>query len=216
MPVNNNISDTKQVDIKGFALSGVEQEIILVLAGNGPMSGYDFHVGGKRIRKAYHTGGDISKKAIVSSGHWLEVKKRLLKLGLIQSVKKETEIGGRRKDLYWLTDDGVTMAIVLGANILKLKSIHKQTRKLNDDVKILYDFAKFLPRETVAIIHSLNMAYKEGGPERVFGQIVIELRGLVISDKEREMVLEVIKKYPNSITYNMLKEVKRGFVQLPL
>jgi len=54
MPANNNINSYNKVsNSKGFTFSEVEQKVIITLAENGPMSGYDFHLGGKRVRKSH-------------------------------------------------------------------------------------------------------------------------------------------------------------------
>ncbi len=94
-------------------LSPSEWRVLKVLAENGPLSGYDFHLGGKRVRG--------SRRALMSSGYWIKVLKKLGPegYGLIQPVElrgrpREGAVK-RRKRLFWLSDRG--LALVLAENV---------------------------------------------------------------------------------------------------
>jgi len=112
-------------------LSEKEKNVILQLAEKGPMCGYDFHLGGQRKRGL--------RKALMSSGYWHRVLKHIgpagnLKLIALLNVNKKIKKAdgrGRRKDLYYLTPEGVSVALELDINLLK--SIMLWDRKIFGD-----------------------------------------------------------------------------------
>lgn len=93
-------------------LSPTEWMVLEALARNGPLSGYDFHLGGRRQRG--------NRKALMSSGYWLKVLKRLgpegfkliCKVGLRGRLKEGTS--KRRKNLFWLSDRGLALVLAEG------------------------------------------------------------------------------------------------------
>jgi len=104
-------------------LSEIQRKVLIVLAENGPLSGYDFHLGGKRKRG--------SRKAIMVNSYWLKVRKRLGPEGfnLIREVelRGRPKSGSRRKNLFWLTDKGLIYVLTEGVNSRKLLT---QTKKV--------------------------------------------------------------------------------------
>lgn len=192
--IGNRVSEKKN-----FTLSEVEKKIILTLAKKGEMSGYDLH----------------TKESVVSVSHWLDVKKKLLEHELIMLIeKKEDEMRGRRKDLYWLTNDGVMIAYVFGVDIKLLEERQKQIiKKLNDDMKIFYELAKQLSRDKVLVIYNLWLGNMRGD---VYAVAVSEFRKQIdhVPKKEFNIIIRIIKKYPNSLSYLVIKELKRQFSTL--
>ena len=108
-------------------LTDLEKRVILALAEKGPMSGYDFHLGGRRQRG--------NRRALMSSGYWLKIKRSLgpENKNFIEHIRlkrtNSTDERGRRKDLYWLTGLGFWQAITLGASIETLFSNAQQVDK---------------------------------------------------------------------------------------
>jgi hypothetical protein len=120
-------------------LSELEKKLIVVLARSGPMTGYDFHLGGKPIRG--------TRKAMMSSASWDKIRKRLGPQGenLITNIsmkgKASEDKRGRRKDLVWLTDQGVVLAFIEGVdlNILSdnVKKVYPNDAKMSLTVEVL-------------------------------------------------------------------------------
>ena len=106
--------DAKHTDAEYITqLTELERRLILTLAKKGPMSGYDFHLGGKRVRG--------SREALMSSGYWVRIKKHMgpEDLDLIQVVKLRGRCEGgskRRRDLYWLTLKGIMLGFLNGVS----------------------------------------------------------------------------------------------------
>ena len=135
-------------------LTELEKKVILTLAQRGPMSGYDFHLGGKRKRG--------NRKALMSSGYWQKIKASLgpQGKGLIDRVHvkgtKPMDDRGRRKDLYWLTDTGVLMALSMGVNPDLLL---KQTRRYlgrNEDLEVGIGMVKIFGPQIVKAFFTAN------------------------------------------------------------
>jgi hypothetical protein len=86
-------------------LTNLEIKVLRELAYKGPLSGYDFHLGGHKWRS--------NREAICSSRSWLIVRKRLLDKKLIRSISlrktRSNDNRGRRKDLYCLTLRGLIL-----------------------------------------------------------------------------------------------------------
>jgi hypothetical protein len=135
-------------------LTEMEKQVLVKLAEKGPLSGYDFHLGGRRQRGA--------REALMSSSHWIAVQRRLLKGSLIQvwSRKGRGKItrdkGGRRKDLYFLTESGAVAAIAYGANTRELThntSYFKKEEK--DGVMVWIDECKQLGAERMKAVYEM-------------------------------------------------------------
>lgn len=112
-----------------FKLTEKEMKTILTLAERGPMSGYDLHLGREKQR------GD--KKAVMSTGSWHKIKKRLTskELCLIEPVyrsrgRPKNGKKGRGRIPYWLTDEGIFCATVNNASLPLLLT---WTRKVKSD-----------------------------------------------------------------------------------
>jgi len=83
------------------ALSEIEFKTLTLLAYCGPLTGYDLH----SKKKGDGTGVNAST-VIMSDVHWLTVRKKLLKYGLIEELENE----GRRKP-YRLSEDGFDLIL---------------------------------------------------------------------------------------------------------
>jgi len=107
---SDNMLSSDNMAIK-YMLTKIEQETITKLALEGPQSGYDFDLGGKRQRG--------KRKALMSSGWWPKVRNKLCELSLIKPLtlkgKHSNDERGRRKDLYSLTFNGLIYSLKLKA-----------------------------------------------------------------------------------------------------
>lgn len=111
--MTDNILTSDNMDNEHIQLTEMEKKVILRLADLGSLSGYDFHLGGRRERG--------SRKAIMSSGKWNPLRKRLGPEGmnlikLIKSSGRPKTGKGRRKDLYWLTIGGIKASLTEDAS----------------------------------------------------------------------------------------------------
>lgn len=109
-----NIIAIENIGSENMELTELEGKVLVDLAEKGPLSGYDFHLGGKRER--------AGRKALMASSHWLKVKESLSDKNLIVLTTTKgrgslsSDERGRRKDVYWLTEDGALTALTLGAS----------------------------------------------------------------------------------------------------
>jgi hypothetical protein len=176
-------------------LSGMEVKTLLTLAKCGPLSGYDFHLGGKPQRG--------ERKALMASSTWEEVKKHLgpQGLNLIQRVetrgRPKANRLGRRKKLWWLTEEGILQALTYGANSKKLKTYTKKIYGLNEDYSLLFEIIEKFPKKFREVYSNL-IRFEKGG---------LKLTAMPITNSEIEDFLKVLMKYP---TYrSILKKMKK-------
>jgi len=135
-------------------LTEIEQKVLVELALKGPLSGYDFHLGGRRQRD--------NREALMSSSHWIRVQKNLLKGGLVRiwsrkgkGTKIEDE-RGRRKDLYFLTESGAIAAIAYGASTAILaKNMGYFKKEEREEVAVWIDECKQLGVERMRAIYEM-------------------------------------------------------------
>jgi predicted transcriptional regulator len=128
----------------------------------------------------------------------------------IKSLQKRKLIGkadvkdyrGRKYPRYWLTDEGMIMALMEGASSDKLLT---QTKSLYPDEKIVHCFLEMMPFIDPEVT---RMAYSSVKGKGKFG--FIEVATLFLSQAAMPMDIEtakklknVLKKYPDQ--YTMLK-----------
>ena len=151
----DNILYREHIGSDNMVLTEIEKRVLVELAEKGPLSGYDFHLGGRRQRG--------ERKAMMSSSHWIKVQKNLLDGGLIQlwlrkgkGTKIEDE-RGRRKDLYFLTEGGAIAAICYGANtsILAQNTKYFKNNEERDEVKVWIDECKQLGVERMRALYEI-------------------------------------------------------------
>jgi hypothetical protein len=112
------------------------------------------------------------------------------------------EYRGRKYPRYWLTDEGMIMAMMEGASSKKLL---EQTKLLYPDVEIIHCFLEMMPFIDPEVT---RMSYASVKGKGKFG--FIEVATLFLSQAAMPMDIEtakelkaVLKKYPDQ--YNMLK-----------
>jgi hypothetical protein len=175
-------------------LSDLEKQVITKLAESGPMCGYDFHLGGRRERG--------NRKAIMSSGSWNKIRLRLGSQGekLIDNIRIKGESShderGRRKELVWLTPNGVGSAIGLEVDIKVLLQNVKKVYPENNELQLTLEVAKMVGKDIVKTSYLLNTDQ--------FGKINTALLSSIISpssdkkegEKRLRRMMLLFKKYP--------------------
>ena len=173
-------------------LSELEKVVIVALAEKGPMTGYDFHLGGKRQRG--------SRKAIMSSGYWLKVREHLgADLGFIKRVNlrrhKANDRRGRRKDLYWLTEEGIISAALNHASLRRLRQNTRRVYGKTENYEAFYDMAEIVGATKLKGIVEISKQYKTQA--QMPDYLVVAPSMLVDNGIQLKTVAECIKKYPN-------------------
>ncbi|MGB9914436.1 MAG: hypothetical protein ACPLIG_00035 [Candidatus Bathyarchaeales archaeon] len=144
-------------------LSELEKETIRILAEQGPKCGYDFHLAGKRKRG--------NRKAIMSSGKWIKVLAKIGPKGLNLiapcniRTPASTDERGRRKDLYWLTPEGVEVAAILGANrdslIKNVEAVYNKS-EVGKDLHLYLELSKHASSDLLAAASLLRKGGSDG------------------------------------------------------
>ena len=170
--------------LKGDNLHPLQKLIVLHFAENEPQT---INQTVKAISKSY--------KPTWIAFNSLEKKKLIRKT----DVK---EYRGREYDRFWLTDEGMIMAMMEGASSEKLL---EQTKVLYPDAEIIHCFLEMMPFIDPEV---MKMAYASVKGKGKFG--FIEVATLFLSQAAMPMDIEtakelktVLKKYPDQ--YNMLK-----------
>ena len=138
------------MDSEYMELTELEKEVLVKLAKEGPLSGYDLHLGGRRKRG--------TREALMSSSHWIEVQKKLLNEGLIRLCGTRNEkYRGRGRHLYFLTEHGAIASMSYGANIdlLERNLEYFKDKEEQDAVKVWIDECKTLGAERIRAIYEI-------------------------------------------------------------
>lgn len=140
-------------------LTKKEIETIFKIANEGPLTGYDLHLGGLRNRG--------NRKAIMSNAHWLKVKKslespekKLIKL-LPKANKKYSgreyqDKRGRRKDIYDLTLLG--WIVFFGLGDPESKHISRLVKTFKDYVPLVFGEWEYFKKEGVEEIAKKHLS----------------------------------------------------------
>jgi hypothetical protein len=178
---NKHMSKTK---MKGDNLPSLQKLIVLHLAENEPQT---INQTVKALSKFY--------KATWIAFNSLEKKKLIRKT----DVK---EYRGREYDRFWLTDEGMIMALMEGANADKLL---EQTRIIFPDAEITQCFLEIMPLFDPEVV---KMAYSNVKGKGTLGPI--EVVTLILSGAAMPMEIDtgkkiasILKKYP--VQYALLK-----------
>jgi hypothetical protein len=170
--------------MKGDNLPPLQKLIVLHLAESEPQT---INQTAKSISKSY--------KPTWIAFNSLE-KKKLIKKTDVKEYRR------RKYDRYWLTDEGMIMAIMEGASSKKLL---KQTKILYPESEIIHCFLEMMPFIEPEVT---RMAYANVKGKGKFG--FIEVATLFLSQAAKPMDIEtakelktVLKAYPDQ--YNMLK-----------
>lgn len=190
---------SKHIGSEYMELTELEQKVILKFAEEGLLSGYDFHLAGKRVRG--------TRKALMSSGYWPKVKKHLIDEGLIVHKKIKgrssgSESGkdkrGRRKDLHWLTEKGLVVAILHGANLNLLLNHVRKAYPNNEENALLVELTGVIGKKLLRTAYSV-MQTNEVDLQMILGLVVTTAFSL--SKEQTSKMLSdidmVLRKYPS-------------------
>lgn len=214
MLTDHNINSEHIASDKKYFLTELDKKLILTLAVKGPMSRYDFHLGGKKERR------DGQKKAMLSTGYWTKIKDKLVELCLIKKSSKtkeiEDELKGRPKERYWLTDNGVFIALCLKANISQLEYLHSKYGTFNEDSKVMFEIAKVLPPQKLYLFYlfMVNLYQKGINSTIMFG--IKNLGGFRLSKSDLKKVIRIVKLYPSSSAYKSIQLIKSEMNQIKI
>jgi hypothetical protein len=176
-------------------LSELEKKVILKLAENGPMCGYDFHLGGKRKR--------ASRQAMMSSGSWDNIRQTLGPHGenLIDNIRPKGEVShderGRRKDLVWLTPEGVIF--MLSNTDVDTSILLKNVRKVypgNAALSLAVEIAQMAGKDITRTSYLFKTCqYDKLDPSALFSMIS-KNRDKKERTKLARRLIQLLTKYP--------------------
>jgi len=189
-----NILTCEYIGSEYMELTEIEKKVIMELAKKGALSGYDFHLGGHRQRGV--------REALLSSSYWEKIKKELGHEGKqlitpIELKRHYSEDGrGRRRDLYWLSHDGIVLSILEGASTSMLLKYTKEYYPEREDIHVVIELSQIAGKEELATAFLLSRMKNEK----------IDLSKILISvghtfDRKKayakaRAMKSVLKKYP--------------------
>jgi hypothetical protein len=177
---------------EGYSLHKLQRMILLHLAENEPQTVNETSI---KIDKSYKPTSTAFKT--------------LEKMNLITETKIKN-YRNRKYSEFWLTDEGIVLAILEGANQEKMS---KQTQELRPDDKALHLFLDIAPYIDRQIIEMTYSSVKESG-ELDFMNVmnVLFLQAPTEMDMENAKKLSVaLKKYPEE--YKILKQAKKFIIK---
>jgi hypothetical protein len=184
MSKTKNRKHMSQPKVKGDNLPSLQKMIVLHLAENTPQT---VNQTVTAISKSY--------KPTWLAFNSLKRKKLIVKANVL-------EYRGRKYPRYWLTDEGIIMALMEGANAKKLL---ERTKSLCPDAEITHCFLEIMPLFDPEVV---KMAYSNVKGKGKLGPI--EVVTLILSGAAMPMEIEtgkkvaaILKKYP--VQYALLK-----------
>jgi len=177
---------------EGYTLHKLQRMILLHLAENEPQT-------------ANETSLKLSKSYKPTSTAF----KTLEKMNLITETKIK-EYRSRRYSEFWLTDEGIVLAILEGVNHEKMS---KQAQKLHPDDKELHLFLDIAPYIDRQIIEMTYSSVKESGDIDFMVVLnVLFLQAPTEMDMDNAQKLSTaLKKYPEE--YKILKQAKKFIIK---
>jgi hypothetical protein len=111
----------------------------------------------------------------------------LKRKGIIQEIGKK-EYRNREFPIYWLSNEGLIIALINNANPDLIKKYAKEYYGNNEIYDLLSDLAKTLSKETIAYIYTMFKVTEEGK---------LLFKPIPINNHEVEAFLKTILKYPS-------------------
>lgn len=197
-----------------YELSDLEKRTILTLAEKGPMSGYDFHLAGKRRRG--------NREALMSSSSWNKIKEHLAQnLKLIEPIEQRglhsNDQRGRRRDLYWLTDQGSMYALVHDVSPARMLY---WTRKLKPERIEFIAFMEIIQvaqwtTQDVSKFWVLYKAIKEKKFDLALVLFTYLQNKTALTDKKKmrkslKKLAKVVKRHPKVFNLKTMTEMKEA------
>ena len=168
-----------------LALSPVQKRVVLNLAESEPQT---IHETKEKIQGHY--------KSVNATFH------ALIKKDIIKAVEKK-KYRGRQFDTFWLTDYGVLLALVHGADRAILKQQVEKIYGKSDDYSLMFDFATIVSKEKFSKMMQQAYDAKKGK---------LSLRRIPIRNREMRKALKAMGKYPSY--RSVLKELKHALTDL--
>jgi len=171
----------------------MERRVIVTLAEKGAMSGYDFHLGGRRERGI--------RKAMMSNSGWEKIKKSLGPEGqkIIQTfaTRGRPQKGklGRQKKAYWLTCRGAGAALLLNAKPSKVKENAlrvNQNPKEREVIEVFFRMRESSSPRMAKVLDEFLFWRGQIEPKAFMKHLFI--RSLEISKEEASSVFNAAKK----------------------
>ena len=166
-------------------LHPLQKRIILSLAHKGPQTINETSkkVGNNQYKATYIAFQSLKGKGLIKS---VDVKKYLT----------------REYPKFWLTDEGLALAIIHKANIEILREHVEKLYGTQMKYNLLFDVAKALPPDKLGELLTMFKTTEEGNPK---------LKAIPISNIESQAVFRVLMKYPE--IRKAIKAKLKGFVE---
>jgi len=170
-------------------LQPLQKRIILSLAHKGPQT---IHETAKNVGSQY--------KATYIAFQSLKSK------GLIKNEGVKT-YRNRKYSLFWLTDEGLVLALIHGANPDIVKEHVVRLYGENEIYDFIFELAKALPRERLSELYTLYKFHEEGKPQ---------IKAIPITNTEAEVFFKILMKYPGLKTSvrKVLKAIEKTFEEV--
>lgn len=188
-----------------YKLTEMERKVIVEFADKGALTGYHFHLGGKRERNG--------RTAMMSSRSWDTIKNHLevdLKLiERIESKKDPQSDDDRIREYFWLTAGGIAFAISEGKSLQKMmKIIEKdfpQVDKMNlEGLEITDEISKLLGKDFALSIW--ETAHSKGKSKNLIGPAVAG----ALSDPAKFVSMLTSGELPNMKEILSSPEIKKS------
>jgi hypothetical protein len=182
---------------KGNNLPSLQKMIVLHLSENDPQT---MHKTAQTISKHYKPTWTAFKS--------LETKKLIKKT----SIK---EHAGRKYPSYWLTDEGIIMALMEGANSNKLLKQAKTLYPENKNVHWFLEIAPLFDPQVIKMAHSSLKGKDKLGVREII-TLYLSQPSVAMDLKTAKKLTAILKKYPDEykILKNAVKEMINQLNQL--
>jgi hypothetical protein len=120
-------------------------------------------------------------------------------------IKKvgQKEYRNRNYPLYWLTDEGLILALIHNAHPDILRENTEQLYGETEAYSLMFEISKVLPSEKLGELYTLFKTTKNGKPE---------LKSILIQNSELETIFRIIMKYPSY--RKLLEKAAKSFVKM--
>ena len=187
-----------------FEPSEKDKEIVIKLATLGPLSGYDFHLGG--IKRG-------NKKPLMSTDTWKRRKDKLLQAEIIKPIQPIKKPGRppkqtkRAKILYWLTEvKGTCLALSLGCNPQRLKEIWNEIYGQDEYANAIFDTVSCIPEEHRGFLW--NVANQTKPDLKQFLELILRYSLTTLNWTNIIAMFQILRNYPNA-TKMVQKTIKK-------
>jgi len=188
---------------KGNKLPPLQKRVVLCLAQEGSQTKNEIKTNIPRLKYAF-------ARVAHYKPTWLAIKS-LGQKGLVQEVGTK-EYRGRKYSRYWLTDEGVLVALIEGANP---ETLLKKTREIYPENQILLYCLEIAPKLNQKVLEIGWSAVKTKGKLEPIDLATILLTQMQTktSDKPFWETVEILKNYPKQYK-SFKKQIEQMFENL--